>query len=135
MEVLEIEAVVPGLVVGVARESLLSALELDRKDRGARDQHRVDAAPEPGDVELEIDRALEVTQGVTQDLDLFLPRPALLGCELRVHVRHGEVTDHRLDRCVEELPDGRPVVRGGNPFNRILRHGSDHSCRYGEPSR
>ena len=57
VEVLQVESVVPCLLEVRAPELPLTDLELDRDHSSARDDHRVDSRPEPGDVELEVEPA------------------------------------------------------------------------------
>ncbi|MGB8853524.1 MAG: hypothetical protein WCC69_08170 [Pirellulales bacterium] len=55
MEVFEVEAVIPGLLVVEPLELLRAHLELDRDDARTRDEHGIDPPAEPRDVELEVD--------------------------------------------------------------------------------
>ena len=72
VEVLEIEAIVPGLLVVELLKLLRPHLELDRDHGRGRDEHGIHPPAEPRDVELEVDpggRGSFVTEG---DRPLFL---------------------------------------------------------------
>jgi hypothetical protein len=61
MKVLQVERIVPGLVVVCDVVLVFAALEFDWEDDGARNEDRVNAASKPGDIELEVDRAWQLT--------------------------------------------------------------------------
>jgi hypothetical protein len=89
VEVLEIERVVPGLVVVRELELLFAALELNGEDGGTADNNGVDPASEAWDLELQEDRPGHSVQGPLQDLDLLFPGISLLLVE-RKGVCRGE---------------------------------------------
>jgi len=72
VEVFEIEAVVPGLVVVGPLERLRPHLELDRDDTRTRDQHGVDPPAEPRDIELEDQAREAIGTTVTRSLPKWL---------------------------------------------------------------
>jgi hypothetical protein len=55
VEVFEVEAIVPGLLVVGLLELLRPHLELDRAHGRGRDEHGIHPPAEPRDVELEVD--------------------------------------------------------------------------------
>ncbi len=62
VEVLEVERVVPHLVDRRTVEGLGADLELDDEHQGLDDQHHVDTTADAGDVELEVDGAVEAVK-------------------------------------------------------------------------
>src|SRR5688572_31387374 len=73
MEVLQIEGIVPGLVVGPAVVPALAALELEGEDGGSDHEHGIDAAAESRNIELEVQVPIQAGQRSSQDLDLLSP--------------------------------------------------------------
>jgi hypothetical protein len=116
MEVLEVECIVPGLIVSVERESSVAALELNGNDRRSTDDHRVDSAPEARHIELEEDPAVETRQGIAENVDLLLPRTQLTLFQLDRIVRSCKVPEYRLWCSLDEGGRGGPVVCGGAAF-------------------
>src|SRR5688572_16663406 len=98
MEVLQVERVVPSLVVSLLGELLFSALELNWENGRTYDQDDVDATTEPGDVELKVNRAREADERGSEDLNLLFPRPCLFNLERCERMRRGELTQNRVWR-------------------------------------
>jgi hypothetical protein len=136
MEVLQVEPIVPGLVVGVGPEKVLAALELDREDRWPTHQGGIEATSQPGDVELQEEGALEADECGSENANLLCPSATLLGLERAEGVRHREPTDHRVGRRGEELGDRCAVVGRERAPLRGDRHEAQHSAaRRGGPAR
>jgi hypothetical protein len=93
VEVLQIEGVVPRLVVVGDTELTLAALELDRKDGRPRNQHGVDSAPKSWDVKLQKDRATQSTQSIAKNIDFLLPCLALIDIEVMGVGRYEDAED------------------------------------------
>jgi hypothetical protein len=82
VKVLEVQGVVPRLVVIGEPELAFSAPELDRKDTRSRNQNGVDSAAEPGNIELKVERARQSLQRPSQNLNFFFPRLPLIDLEV-----------------------------------------------------
>ena len=111
VEVLQIECVVPGLVVVGYVVLALSTLELDRKDGRPADHDGVDPTPEPRHVEFKVDRPLEPVEGLDHNRDLLFPGASLGDLQV-VRVSADEHSQNLRGRFGEELLNGRPVVGG-----------------------
>ena len=111
MEVLEIEPVVPRLVVVDATVLRGTALELDRKDRGTADQGGVNSTAEPRNIELEVNGTVETGEGVLKYLDLLLPGVPLIAFKRKL-VCGCEPPQNLVRRLGKEMPNRRPVVGG-----------------------
>ena len=92
VEVLQIQSVVPGLVVVGEAKLTLAALELNRKDGWAGNQYSVDSAPKSWHIELQEDRAGKSTQSAAENVDFFFPRLALLNLQV-MGVSRSEYTE------------------------------------------
>ena len=112
VEVFEVEAVVPGLLVVGLLKLLRPHLELDRDHGRGRDEHGIHPPAEPRDVELEVDpggggsgiQSGQRRQGRAEHGQLQPPRGELFGGE-RVAMRARE---RRVDLVVggaEELAE------------------------------
>ena len=114
MKILEIEAIVPGLLVVEPFKLFRANLKLNRHDCFAGDKHGIDPPTEPRDIELKMDpRALMrgVGKSCTEHRQLQPPRGKLLGDE-REAMGAGQ---RRVDLFVargEKLAHGRGVVGG-----------------------
>jgi hypothetical protein len=125
VEVLEIKAVVPSLIVGVGREAFLSALELDWKDRWSRNDNGVNAAPEARHVKLEKERTFELTDATPKDFDRLLPGLDLRAIYLTERVCSSKSAKYCLGRCREKVPDRCSIVGGVSvPFTGAGHGGS-----------
>ena len=82
VKVLQVQRVVPRLVVVGETELTFAALELNRKDGWSGNQHGVDSAAEPWDVELQEERAGKSAQSAAENVDLFFPCLALVDVEV-----------------------------------------------------
>jgi hypothetical protein len=109
MEVLEVQSVIPRLVPVGEMILTLAALELDRKDRRARDQNGVDTAAESWDIELEVEGTGQALQGGGEGLDLLLPGIALLRIE-REWIGGRQPANHLVRMRGEKLAHRRTVV-------------------------
>jgi hypothetical protein len=82
MEVLQVQRVVPGLVVIGQAVMAFTALELDREDGRSGNQHGIDTAPEAGNVELQEEGAGECCESRLENEQFLFPRLALLDVEV-----------------------------------------------------
>ena len=114
MKILEIEAIVPGLLVVEPFKLFRANLKLNRHDCFAGDKHGIDPPTEPRDIELKMDpRALMrgVGKSCTEHRQLQPPRGKLLGDE-REAMGAGQ---RRVDRFVargEKIAHWRGVGGG-----------------------
>ncbi len=104
MKVLQVECVVPGLFDIRAAILALAALELEREDRGARDDDGIDAAAEARDIELEVEPAGQPGEGSAEDLNLIFPGALLFGVQVAV-VGGGKTTEDFCPAHREESGD------------------------------
>ena len=81
VEVLQVQRVVPRLVVVPEAELAFAALELNRKDGWSGNQHRIDSAAEPRNFELEVERARKSAEGSPEEVELLFPCLALFNFE------------------------------------------------------
>ena len=112
VEVLQIQSVVPRLVVVGETELTLAALELNGKDGWPRNQHGVDSAPESWDVELQEDRAGKSTQSAGENIDLLFPRLALVDVEI-MSVRRSQDPEDLMSIRIEKTVDRGRIIGGG----------------------
>ena len=120
VEILEVEAVVPGLFVVELLNRRGPHLELDRYDTRSGDEHGIDPAAEARDVELEVDPRggngfFQGHQGGAEHGQLEPPCRKLLGGE-RVAVRARE---RRIDLVVRGAEEG--LDRGGVESSALSR--------------
>lgn len=109
VEILEVEPVVPSLVVCTGGEGRLAALELNRDDGRTSHDHRIDPAADARHLELEKHGAGDCDERVLQNLNLFNPGVPLS----RVHVAAGaggKCTENRAGIGGEEAFDSVAVV-------------------------
>ena len=152
VEVLEVEAIVPGLLVVELLELLRPHLELDRNHGRGRDEHGIHPPAEPRDVELEVDpgdRMKKVTssffaaekvavtffigQGGAEHGQLQPPRGELLGGE-RVAMRTRERGVDLVVGGAEERGD-RVGIEGGVEARAGLARGGGRGGHGGQPTR
>jgi len=77
VEVLEVKAVIPGLLIVQTLEAGGAYLELDSNHRGRSHKHRIDTSTETWNVELKMDPPLNQLEGAAKYRELLSP-----GCEL-----------------------------------------------------
>ncbi len=89
VEVLQVQRVVPRLVVIPEAKLAFATLELNRKDGWSGNQHRIDSAAEPRHFKLQVQRARKPVEGSPKEIELLFPGLALLNLE-GVGVRSSE---------------------------------------------
>jgi len=94
VEVLQIQGVVPCLVVVGDTELVFSALELNGENNWPGNHHSIDSAAESRNVELKKDCARKSTQNVAENANLLLP------CLPLIDVK---VMGVRCDQSTEDL--------------------------------
>ncbi len=109
VEVLQIQRVIPCLVVVRQPEVTFAAFEFNRKDGWTRNQDCVDSAAEPRDVKFEVQRAGKPAQLRPQDVYLLLPCLALIDFEI-VRVRRSQHAEDMVEIGSKEPLDGRGLV-------------------------
>ena len=82
VKILQIQRVVPRLVVIGEAVLAFAALELDREDGRSGNQHGIDSAAESRNVELEEERAGQATESSSENVELLFPRLALVDVEV-----------------------------------------------------
>lgn len=136
VKVLQIQCVVPCLVIVGRPELTFAALELNRKDGWTGNENGVDSAAEPWHVELKVDGARQSDQCCSQDLDLVLPCPTLVNLKIK-RVGGGQGAQNVLRISRQEHVNRRRVVRRSamrlaghwRPGYRSQRHVAASWCR------
>lgn len=111
VEVLQIQRVVPRLVVVGQPKLALAALKLDRKYDRPANQHGVDSAAKARDVEFEVEHASQPAESDRENFQLLFPRLALLDFEV-VDVCRSQRTKDLVRIGGEKQIYGPGVVRG-----------------------
>jgi hypothetical protein len=73
VKILQVQCVIPHLVLVCDPKSMLADLELDHDHRGPGDQNRIDPAADSRDIEFKEDRAHALAEGGFEHGDLAKP--------------------------------------------------------------
>ncbi len=110
VKVLEVEGVVPRLVVVALGIATLADLELDRHDGRVGNHHAVDTTPESRYIELEEQRSVDTRESALEHAHLLLPRLGLRPVDGQA-APAGEVAQYRRVVGCEEVCNGCRVER------------------------
>jgi hypothetical protein len=104
MEVLQVQGVVPSLVVIGEMKLTLAALELNREDGWPRNQYGVNSAPKSWHVEFQEDRAGKSTESTAEDVDFLFPCLTLLDVQV-VGMSRRECTEDLVRVRIQKIVD------------------------------